>query len=67
MRALSWPYHTYSREPGNSLEAAAKGILEARGGVPRLYLDALMLLAADRTRLHDLDEAGVERRGAFRR
>ena len=49
--------HTYSREPGNAAETAAKAILETRGGTPRLYRNALVFLAADKTRLQDLDEA----------
>ena len=49
--------HTYSKEPGSGAEAAAKAILEARGNAPRLYRNALVFLAADRTRLQDLDEA----------
>jgi hypothetical protein len=49
--------HTYSREPGNTAETAAKAILETRGGTPRLYRNALAFLAADKTRLQDLDEA----------
>jgi predicted AAA+ superfamily ATPase len=49
--------HAYSREPGNVAETAAKAILETRGGTPRLYRNALVFLAADKTRLQDLDEA----------
>jgi hypothetical protein len=49
--------HTYSREPGNAAETAAKAILETRGGTPRLYRNALVFLAADKTRLQDLDGA----------
>ena len=47
----------YSREPGSAGEAAAKVILEARGSAPRLYRNTLVFLAADKTRLQDLDEA----------
>jgi hypothetical protein len=36
---------------------AAKAMLESRGNTPRLYRNALVFLAADRTRLQDLDEA----------
>jgi predicted AAA+ superfamily ATPase len=36
---------------------AAKTILESRGTAPRLYRNALVFLAADRTRLADLDQA----------
>jgi len=49
--------HPYSREPGNPAEAAAKAILEFRGNSPRLYGNTLVFLAADKTRLQDLDEA----------
>lgn len=49
--------HTYSKETGNAAEAAAKAILETRGGTPRLYRNSLVFLAADKTRLQDLDDA----------
>jgi len=49
--------YPYSREPGNAAETAAKAILESRGSTPRLYRNTLVFLAADRTRLQDLDEA----------
>src|SRR5262249_42163086 len=49
--------HAYSREPGSAAETAAKAILETRGTTPRLYRNALVFLAADKTRLQDLDEA----------
>ena len=49
--------HAYTREPGNAAETAAKAILETRGNTPRLYRNALVFLAADKTRLQDLDEA----------
>src|SRR5262245_33838772 len=49
--------YAYTREPGNAAETAAKTILEARGSTPRLYRNALVFLAADKTRLQDLDEA----------
>jgi predicted AAA+ superfamily ATPase len=48
---------TYSREPGSAAEAAAKTILETRGSAPRLFRNTLAFLAADKTRLQDLDEA----------
>ena len=47
----------YSKERGNAAETAAKAILESRGSVPRLYRNALVFLAVDKTRLQDLDEA----------
>jgi predicted AAA+ superfamily ATPase len=49
--------HPYSKEPGGAALAAAKAIFEARGSTPRLYRNALVFLAADKTRLQDLDEA----------
>ena len=49
--------HAYSKEPGNAAEAAAKAIFENRGNTPRLYRNTLVFLAADKTRLQDLDEA----------
>ena len=49
--------HAYTKELGNIAEAAAKTILESRGSTPRLYRNTLVFLAADRTRLQDLDEA----------
>ncbi len=49
--------HAYSKEPDNAAETAAKGIFEKRGTAPRLYRNTLVFLAADKTRLQDLDEA----------
>ena len=49
--------HPYSKEPSNAAETAAKAILENRGNTPRLYRNTLVFLAADKTRLQDLDEA----------
>ncbi len=49
--------HPYSKEPGSAAEIAAKAILESRGNTPRLYRNTLVFLAADKTRLQDLDEA----------
>src|SRR5205085_6496185 len=49
--------HAYSKEPGNAAERAATAILETRGNTPRLYRNTLVFLAADKTRLQDLDEA----------
>ncbi|GMW00528.1 MAG: hypothetical protein AMXMBFR84_16650 [Candidatus Hydrogenedentota bacterium] len=51
------PDHPYTKDAGNSADAAAKSMLEARGNSPRLYRNALVFLAADKTRLQDLDEA----------
>jgi predicted AAA+ superfamily ATPase len=49
--------HPYSKDAGNAGEAAAKAILESRGNTPRLYRNALVFLAVDKTRLQDLDDA----------
>ena len=49
--------HPCSKEPGNAAETMAKAILETRGSAPRLYRNTLVFLAADKTRLQDLDEA----------
>jgi hypothetical protein len=45
------------KEGGSAAELAAKAILENRGNTPRLYRNTLVFLAADKTRLQDLDEA----------
>ncbi|HOQ41873.1 MAG TPA: Swt1 family HEPN domain-containing protein [Smithellaceae bacterium] len=47
----------YSKEKNNAAEVAAKKILESRGSMPRIYRNTLVFLAADKTRLQDLDEA----------
>ena len=47
----------YSKEAGSAAEVTAKAILETRGSAPRLYRNTLVFLAADKTRLQDLDEA----------
>jgi hypothetical protein len=49
--------HAYSKEPDNAAETAAKAIFEKRGNAPRLYRNTLIFLAADKTRLQELDEA----------
>ncbi len=49
--------HPYSKEGGSAAEIAAKAILETRGNTPRIYRNTLVFLAADKTRLQDLDEA----------
>lgn len=46
-----------SKEPDNAAETTAKAIFETRGHAPRLYRNTLVFLAADKTRLQDLDEA----------
>jgi len=47
----------YSKEKSNAAEVAAQKILESRGNTPRIYRNTLVFLAADKTRLQDLDEA----------
>ena len=49
--------HPYSKEPKSAAGIAAKAIIESRGNTPRLYRNTLVFLAADKTRLQDLDEA----------
>jgi predicted AAA+ superfamily ATPase len=49
--------HAYSKEPNSAAEAAAKAIFETRGTAPRLFRNTLVFLAADKSRLQDLDEA----------
>jgi predicted AAA+ superfamily ATPase len=49
--------HPYSKEVNNAAEAESKLILDSRGNSPRLYRNTLVFLAADKTRLQDLDEA----------
>jgi hypothetical protein len=49
--------HPYTKDPGCPAESAAKAILDSRGSSPRLFRNALAFLAADKTRLQDLDEA----------
>jgi len=49
--------HPYSRDPNCDALQEAKRILESRGSAPRIYRNTLVFLAADATRLQDLDEA----------
>jgi predicted AAA+ superfamily ATPase len=49
--------HAYIKELDNAAERAAKAIFETRGNAPRLYRNTIIFLAADKTRLQDLDEA----------
>lgn len=49
--------HPYAKGGDSPAELAAKSILETRGSAPRLYRNTLIFLAADKTRLQDLDEA----------
>jgi predicted AAA+ superfamily ATPase len=47
----------YSREPNSSAETAAKAILETRGTAPRLYRNTLIFLAADQSRVQELEDS----------
>lgn len=47
----------YSKQEPNLALKAAQGILEMRGNSPRLYRNTLVFLAADRTRLDELETA----------
>ena len=47
----------YSNEKGNPAETIAQAILESRGSKPRIYRNTLVFLAADKTRLQELNEA----------
>jgi len=49
--------HPYSKEPDSPAEHTAKAMLDTRGTTPRRYRNSLVFLAADRTRLQDLDAA----------
>jgi predicted AAA+ superfamily ATPase len=49
--------HPYSKEAGNPAETEARLILGSKGSSPRLFQNALVFLATDKTRLQDLDEA----------
>ena len=51
------PNHPYSKDGSSAAELAAKAILENRGNTPRLYRNTIVFLAADKTRMQDLDEA----------
>ena len=56
------PAYPHTREGGTNSRAltAAKSILESRGNAPRLFRNTLAFLAADETRLQDLED-GVRR------
>lgn len=47
----------YSKDSNSPAELAAKSIFEARGNAPRLYRNSLVFLAADKSRVQDLEEA----------
>jgi hypothetical protein len=44
-------------DPASPALATARQMLDSRGNAPRLYRNTLVFLAADRTRLQDLEEA----------
>ena len=56
------PIYPHTREGGSDSRAttAANSILESRGNTPRLFRNTLVFLAADDTRLQDLED-GVRR------
>ena len=49
--------HPYSRGGASLADEQARAILESRGNTPRIHRNALVFLAADATRLQELDEA----------
>ena len=49
--------HHYSKDRGSAAQRAAQAIFDQRGNTPRLFRNTLVFLAADKTRLQDLDEA----------
>lgn len=49
--------HPYSKDRDSAAQRAAQAIFDQRGNTPRLFRNTLVFLAADRTRLQDLDEA----------
>lgn len=51
------PDHAYTKDPACPALVEAAKILESRGNSPRLYRNALVFLAPDKSRLQDLDEA----------
>ena len=56
------PTYPHTKEAGSGSRAitAAKSMLESRGNTPRLFRNTLVFLAADETRLQDLED-GVRR------
>ena len=49
--------HSYGKGGESAAEKQAQEILESRGTTPRIYRNTLVFLAADATRLQELDEA----------
>lgn len=51
------PEFPYSKDGGSPAELEANKMLETRGTAPRICRNTLVVLAVDKTRLQDLDEA----------
>ena len=51
------PEHPYTRGGASPAETQAQAIFESRGNAPRIYRNTLVFLAADATRLQELDQA----------
>jgi hypothetical protein len=49
--------YPYSKDKESVAEMAATALLESRGNAPRIFRNTLVFLAADNTRLQDLEEA----------
>ena len=49
--------HPYARGGESAAEKQAREILDSRGTIPRIHRNTLVFLAADATRLQELDEA----------
>jgi predicted AAA+ superfamily ATPase len=49
--------YPHSKDAESPALVAAKAMLETRGSAPRIYRNALVFLAIEKTRLQDLDEA----------
>ncbi len=49
--------HPHAKDTASPALAAAQEFLQNRGTAPRIYRNTLVFLAADKTRLQDLDEA----------
>lgn len=51
------PQHPYSNGTGGAATNIAQSIIETRGNAPRLYRNTLVFLAADNSRLPELEDA----------
>lgn len=52
------PEHPHaSKDMESTARKSVQGILDARGSIPRIYRNSLVFLAADRTRLKDLEQS----------